>query len=185
MIGGRPESRPISPHPPGGGQRGGGHVTTAPTPEDAADRTRIGKKGERLVFELEKKRMLDCGLDPAEVEWVSKDDELAPYDIRSVRYNQTIYIEVKTTVLSDPMSDFGISKAELVEAGVHRSRYFIYRVSAIDTAAPTVMRIQDPLALIDQGRGELYLAKARMQFFLSTDGPADEAGATNQTSMPL
>jgi hypothetical protein len=47
--------------------------------------------------------------------WVSRTDELSPFDIKSVdEDDQIIYIEVKSTNSDDPDEPFYISRAELI-----------------------------------------------------------------------
>jgi hypothetical protein len=50
--------------------------------------------------------------------------------------NQLIYIEVKSTKSADPTEAFYISHAELIEAAHRRSRFFIYRVTKVDSLRP-------------------------------------------------
>jgi hypothetical protein len=140
---------------------GGGH-STAPSADDAENK-RVGRRGEEIVFTKEQGRIRALGLPVGSVVWVSKTDELSPYDIRSLdEHGQIIYIEVKSTRGSDPSEEFIISKAELDLARLHRSRYYIYRVTSTDTTAPTITRAADPLGLVLDGKADLHLKNARM-----------------------
>jgi hypothetical protein len=146
-----------STHPSG---FGGG---AAPTLQSEADKRRVGRRGEEIVFTKERARLQAAGKDPNRVVWVSKDYETAPFDIRSVDDDdQTIYIEVKATKAHDPGEPFYISHAELLEAALHRNRYYIYRVTRTDSSAPVITRVADPLSEIKDGRGRLLLSQARM-----------------------
>ena len=134
-----------------------------PSIQTELENRRIGKRGEEVVYHAERKRLEECGKNPDAVHWVSKTDALSPYDMTSVDADgQLIYIEVKATKGTDPGDAFYISRGELVEATVHRSRYYIYRVTDVDSAVPTITRWADPLGLIKDGKGQLLLAKAQM-----------------------
>ena len=142
---------------------GGGGSSTAPSLHTEQENRRIGKRGEEVVYHAERRRLKKRGKNPDSVRWVSKVDELSPYDMISVDVDdQLIYIEVKATKGTDPSDAFYISRGELVEATVHRSRYYIYRVTDVDSAVPTITRWADPLGLIKDGKGQLLLAKAQM-----------------------
>jgi len=72
----------------------------------------LGKRAEKWVYEAEKKRLLQDGYNPSELEelgefvWISHDKPSANYDIRSIYRTQegeerTVYIEVKGTAGTD------------------------------------------------------------------------------------
>jgi hypothetical protein len=85
---------------------------------------RIGKKGEGVVYQAERKRLQQLGFDPDSVVWQSQRDELAPFDLRSVDADcQLIVTEVKATTSVDPCEPFFLSSAELIEALAHGSRH--------------------------------------------------------------
>jgi hypothetical protein len=97
--------------------------------------TAIGKRGEKLVFESEKKKLKDAvkagkiaSMDEL-LKWVSIEDDTAGYDILSysVDAKQPIYIEVKTTTGSK-MTPFYISENELAFSKNNASCYHLYRV---------------------------------------------------------
>jgi len=90
--------------------------------------------------------------------------------------DQLVYIEVKSTKGSDPAEPFYISHAELIEATYRRSRYYVYRVTDVDSAVPTITRWSDPLGLIKEGKGRLLLAKAQMALSLDGEGNGDSGG---------
>jgi uncharacterized protein DUF3883 len=146
----------VQPHGYGGG------YSTAPQADDAENK-RVGRRGEEITFTKEQERIRALDLPADSVVWVSRTDELSPYDIRSLnRHGQVIYIEVKSTRGSDPSEEFIITKAELDLARLHRDRYYIYRVTSTDTATPTITRAADPLGLVLDGKADLHLKNARM-----------------------
>ena len=141
----------------------GAVTSTAPTIQNVAENHRVGKRGEEAAYHAERRRLRDLNKNPDLVVWVSKTDELAPYDIKSIdEDDQVIYIEVKSTKGSDPSDPFYISHAELLEAIFYRDRYYIYRVTKVDSVAPEITRASDPLLRIKEGNGRLLLAKAHM-----------------------
>jgi hypothetical protein len=159
----------------GGG--GGNGYSTAPSIHTDEENRRIGKRGEEVVYHAERERLNKLGKNPGSVRWVSKVDELSPYDIVSMDEDgQLIYLEVKSTKGNDPTDTFYISQRELIEATVRRSRYYIYRVTDVDSAVPAITRWSDPLGLIKDGKGHLLLAKAQMALSLA-DGAAGGQGS--------
>ncbi|MGW8645624.1 sacsin N-terminal ATP-binding-like domain-containing protein [Micromonospora chalcea] len=149
----------------------GGGTSTAPYIQSEAEKRQIGKRGEEVVFHKERERLREAGKSPDLVVWVSKDDELAPFDIQSVDTDdQVIYIEVKSTKADNPEEPFYLSQAELLEASLHGSRYYIYRVTNAAAEAPTITRVVDPLRKVKEGRGHLLLDRARMTLTFSNPG---------------
>lgn len=145
-----------------GGMSGTG-TSSAPSIQNVEENYRVGKRGEEAAYYAERRRLRDLNKNPDLVIWVSKTDELAPFDIKSIdEDDQVIYIEVKSTKGSDPSDPFYISHAELLEAIFYRDRYYIYRVTKVDSAAPEITRASDPLLRIKEGKGRLLLAKAHM-----------------------
>ena len=148
-----------------------GGMSRAPSVQNEEEIRRIGKRGEEVAYHAERRRLKKLGKNPDSVHWVSKVDELSPYDMTSVdEDDQLIYIEVKSTKSANPADPFYISHAELIEATVRRGRYYIYRVTDVDTAVPHLTRWPDPLGLIKEGKGRLLLAKAQMALTLNKDG---------------
>ena len=144
-------------------------ASTAPPVWTEVEKRRIGKRGEEVVYEAERKRLRQLGFDSDLVVWQSQHDELAPFDLRSVDADgQLIVIEVKTTTSADPCEPFFLSSAELIEALAHGSRYYIYRVTDVDTAIPKICRWANPVELVRTGQGHLDVATARMQLGLAT-----------------
>lgn len=156
---------------------GTGGPSTAPSIQAEEENRRVGRRGEDVAYNAEKRRLKALGKNPDSVHWISKTDELSPYDLMSVdEDDQLIWIEVKATKESDPGLPFYVSHAELIEATYRRSRYYIYRVTDVDSATPTITRWSDPLALIKKGKGRLLLARAQMSLRLD-DSPEEGTGA--------
>lgn len=149
---------------------GGGGASKTPSVQTEEENRRIGKRGEEAAYYAERRRLKKLGKNPDSVHWVSKVDELSPYDMTSVdEDDQLIYIEVKSTKSADPTEAFYISHGELIEATYRRSRFYIYRVTDVDAAVPSITRWADPLGLIKEGKGRLLLAKAQMALTLDED----------------
>ena len=162
-------AQPNSVHREASSTRGARQGLSGPGYVDFDARHRIqsefGERGEATAYAVERKRVEGLGLSPDLVVWTSRTHQTAPYDISSVDDDgQAIYIEVKATSDSDPTSPFEISQAELLKAVEQRSRYYIYRVTDVDTEAPKVVRYQDPMALIEANAAELRLSGARLAF---------------------
>ena len=156
-----------------GGGRGASKTLHVQTDEE---NRRIGKRGEEVAYHAERGRLKDLGKNPDSVHWISRVDESSPYDMMSVDGDdQLIYIEVKSTKSADPTDAFYISQAELIEATHRRSRFYIYRVTDVDTAIPSITRWADPLGLIKEGKGRLLLAKAQMAFTLDEEADGGSA----------
>jgi hypothetical protein len=154
----------------------GGGASSAPTIRTEEEKRRIGKRGEEVAWRRERDRLRELGKNPDLAVWVSKTDELSPFDIKSVdEDDQLIYIEVKSTKSGDPGEPFYISRAELVEATFQRSRYYIYRIINVDTVAPTIIRAADPMRLVRDGNGQLLLNNARMTLAFSPMDPVEDA----------
>jgi hypothetical protein len=152
----------------------GAGASAAPPVWTEVEKRRIGKRGEEVVYKAERKRLQQSGFDPDLVVWQSKYDELAPFDLRSVDADgQLMVIEVKSTTSADPCEPFFLSSAELIEALAHGSRYYIYRVTDVDTAIPKICRWANPVELVRTGQGHLDVATARMQLGLATAEGSD------------
>lgn len=61
-----------------------GATSSAPPIQSEAEKRRVGRRGEEVAFMKERERVAGLGLDPDQVIWQSKDDQLAPFDILSV-----------------------------------------------------------------------------------------------------
>jgi hypothetical protein len=156
---------------PDASAHGGGGGGSVPSLHKEEENRRVGRRGEKIAFHKERERLQTIGKNPDLAVWISKDRELAPFDIQSVDDDdQVIYIEVKATRADDPSEQFYISGPELLHAALHRSRYFIYRVTETDTSTPRITRIADPLQEIKDGRGRLQLSTAQMTLSVSKSG---------------
>ena len=97
--------------------------------------TDIGDRGEKLVYEMEKKKLIEAGRTGKissinnVVQWVSLDDDSAGYDILSydIDTKQKIYIEVKTTT-ENKMAPFYMSEGEIEFSKKNPNQYRLYRV---------------------------------------------------------
>lgn len=146
--------------------RPGTRASKAPSRQTEHLKREVGARGESVAFEAERRRIRALGRNPDLVDWVSRRDELAPYDFTSVDADgQKIFIEVKATTGADPGEPFQISRGELVQAALHRDRFYVYRVTNTYTEAPVVTRFPDPFGLVTDGKGELLLSKASMTLF--------------------
>ena len=90
----------------------------------------LGEKGEGFVIEYEKWRLKNDGKESLAdaIEWISKTDDGAGFDILSKNKNRTDrYIEVKTTKLSKDTPIF-FSKSEYDVSREKGNQYFLYRV---------------------------------------------------------
>ena len=145
-----------------------GHSDEAPSRQvDHAEASRrhheAGSRGEEAVFHAERRALEERGLDPNLVVWRSRENSEAPYDIESIdRDGQRMWIEVKLTRSGDPQDPFFISVAEILFAATHGSRYYIYRVTEVDSAKPPILRLSDPLGRIRRGEGYMVLDNARV-----------------------
>lgn len=97
--------------------------------------TEIGERGERLVFELERKKLKEAvdkkiisSMDKL-LKWVSLEDDSAGYDILSydTEAMQPIYIEVKTTP-GTKFTPFYMSANEIEFSKKNATHYKLYRI---------------------------------------------------------
>lgn len=108
--------------------------------KQAKEHYQIGLKGEQLALEIERKRLLDLGLDPDKyIKWCSVESDSYGYDFESVDVvNQAlypIYVEVKATKdIKD--SAFFVSKNELEVSKEKKSAYRVFRIFDITSIAP-------------------------------------------------
>lgn len=95
----------------------------------------IGERGEKLVFKLEKEKLLaavDKGIIESlegYLEWVSLEDDSKGYDILSFNLEsmKPMYIEVKTTT-GTKMTPFYMSRSELEFSRKNSESYYLYRI---------------------------------------------------------
>lgn len=103
--------------------------------KESIKQTQIGERGERLVFDFEKTKLLSAQKEGKIksienlLKWVSLEDDSAGYDILSydIDNKEPIYIEVKATT-SGKTTPFYISNGELSFSKGHASNYRLYRV---------------------------------------------------------
>jgi hypothetical protein len=155
----------IPPEPPsregGSGGRTGGTGGRTDWARLEHERRLYGRRGEEVAYYDERRRLAGRGVDPDLVKWVSRENELSPYDLKSVDDDGgPRYIEVKSTTGDDPSDPFPISTPELRFAMRHRRRYWIYRVVDVKDASPTVWRYHEPIADLEAERGYLRMSKA-------------------------
>jgi hypothetical protein len=158
---------------------GGGLGPVGAVDHEAIDRRNreLGRRGEEVAVEAERRSLVLRGLDPMLVVWRSQVHPFAPYDIESLDEDgQRIYIEVKATTSSNPHDPFEISEAELLFALRKHSSYYVYRVTAVDSAAPRIFRFRDPLKWVKDGVAQVRISNARMSF-----GRADVEGEVAST----
>ncbi|MDB5226182.1 MAG: hypothetical protein JWN78_375 [Bacteroidota bacterium] len=94
----------------------------------------LGTKGEELIMAYEKWRLITLGKESLgdAIEWISKSDDGAGFDILSKNENGTDrYIEVKTTKLSKDSPIF-FSKNEYEFSKYKSNDYYLYRVFNFD-----------------------------------------------------
>jgi len=114
------------------------------------ENSRLGKAGERWVWECEKKRLKAAGrYDLAKkVDWVAYDDDSKGYDIRSFDEDGTeFYIEVKTTN-SGVNKPFYISASEIAFSHDNPEKYRLYRVYNFLTS-PKIRVISGDISLLN------------------------------------
>lgn len=96
----------------------------------------IGEKGEKIVYQQEKKKLIQRGINDTYPIWESKKNDNSGYDIVSLdRNGEEIFIEVKTTskTKEDPLSStFYMSVNERTAMQAQNERYYIYRVYNVD-----------------------------------------------------
>jgi len=179
-----PGTAVVTPTPPeSSGSQGpiGSSGRTLDWAELEVNRRLYGRRGEEVAYESERRRHLERGWDPALVRWVARDDEMAPYDIESLNDDGTArYIEVKATIGDDPSEPFQISSAELRFAIEHRSRYFLYRVTAVRAASPQIHWYRDPIGELEARRGYIRTSKAVMAL-ASLDRSAVNSGSDDES----
>lgn len=102
--------------------------------ESSKKQAKIGLRGEQLVIEYEKQKMLKHNRDDLidKINWVSEIDDSRGYDIESFNFDENdkeyrIYIEVKTTE-NNEKNTFFISANEVETMNNLGKVYWIYRV---------------------------------------------------------
>lgn len=117
----------------------------------------LGEQGEALVIEYEKWKLVQSGKEnyADKVEWISKADDGAGFDILSRNENGTDkYIEVKTTKLSKDTPIF-FSKNEYEFSQVKINDYHLYRVFNFSN---------DPKIFLLNGEFDSFCRKEAIQY---------------------
>ena len=118
-----------------------------------------GKKGEQLVFELEKHYLNAIGKSNL-AEMVSFMEDSAGYDIRSFFSDgREKYVEVKTTI-HGLESSYILSRDEAEFLASHQDDAFLYRVSLGDDKMPPRLKVYK--------FNDIIAAKARARSFTIT-----------------
>lgn len=154
----RIEAAPVPWSPPHQRIAGGGPVRCLAEP-DASDgvETKVGNRGEELVYQAERARVAKMGKSPDLVRWVSRDFPASDYDIESVDEDGgRIWIEVKAT--RGEKGRFQLSQAEYDRARLAGNRYVLVRVYRTTSPEPVVRYFRDPLALCQAGAMTLDVA---------------------------
>ena len=143
------------------GHRFGGHGGSRGRQNEERDRVN-GRRGEEIVYMLEKKRVREAGHPEDQVIWVSASVPTSDIDIESVDENgQRCFIEVKSTTGTD--GNMHWSLAEFLRALRESNKYFLYRVYKVNDARPVVVRIRNPVSLIPTGGLHLDIASFRAE----------------------
>ncbi|MCY3856229.1 MAG: DUF3883 domain-containing protein [Rhodospirillales bacterium] len=143
------------------GHRFGGHSGLRGRQNEEQDRVN-GRRGEEIIYMLEKKRVREAGHPEEEVVWVSESVPTSDVDIESVDENgHRCFIEVKSTTGTD--GNMHWSLAEFLRALREGDRYFLYRVYKVNDERPVILRIRNPVSLISTGGLHLDIASFRAE----------------------
>jgi len=137
------------------GQKSGAHKPKVTDFEKENKNNKLlGNRGEELVFNLERKWLLDLKRRDlaGKVEWVSKKDDSLGYDIKSFEENGAEkFIEVKSTSQSpDSNANFLISSNQYSKAKDIKNYYF-YIVFNAKSKKPRIWRIKNPIQYENNG----------------------------------
>lgn len=106
--------------------------------------TKLGKRGENIVFNLEREFFKQNNFPLKELEHSSKQDDRLGYDIQSLDENREVkYIEVKSTRKRKGQANFIITENEKSKAE-QLPNYFIYVVFEAHTTRPKIWKIKEP-----------------------------------------
>ena len=114
--------------------------------QKAIDNFEIGEAGEEIVYQYEVKKLQKACAEGVikswedKIEWVSRRDDSAGYDIRSydAETGKDIYIEVKTTT-ANAATPFYISENELRCSAEFNEQYLLYRLYNLDRRKPEIV----------------------------------------------
>lgn len=109
----------------------------------------IGARGELLVFEYEKNKLIKRGQNSDSVIHISMTDDSKGYDIESLDQNENkVYIEVKSTVFGKSNNSFYLTTNEL-EKSKELTNYHLYRVFHTLSEYPIIKELKEPNFLED------------------------------------
>jgi hypothetical protein len=101
-----------------------------------------GLEGEKLVMNFEQERLIGLGLFEyaKKVQWISQQNDVAGYDIKSFDIDHKgniveIYIEVKSSI-SKVDVDFFVSKNEVETSHIYKEKYRVFRIYNILAIEP-------------------------------------------------
>ena len=144
-----------------GGSWGSGGGWSPGNKNEERDRV-IGRRGEEIVYMLEKARVCEAGYREDRVVWVSEANPASDFDIESVDDDgEKLFIEVKATTGSD--GKFHWSMPEFQRALQEQNRYILYRVYLVSDPSPVVCRFRNPIALISCDGLHLDIASFRAE----------------------
>lgn len=117
--------------------------------ESEEHKKEIGKQGELIVFEEEKRRLIKakCPDLAKKVDHISLKDDSAGYDILSFRKDDSKkYIEVKSTEehFSGKRTEFEITATQVDASKTYGDNYYIYRVFDVASKKPPIKIIKNP-----------------------------------------
>lgn len=132
-------------HPPRGPKGKGKKSKFKFNSGDNADRnSKLGLRGENIVFNMEKEFLQRYGLSRKSLVHVSETNDSAGYDIKSLdEKGRTKFIEVKATRTKPHLASFIISSNEKAKAQQLKN-YYIYIVFEAHTLTPKVLQIKEP-----------------------------------------
>lgn len=151
---------------------GGGSPWRVPGPSDAEWESKVGRRGEELVYEQELKRLRAAGHASPEqlVKWISRDFPAADHDIETIDDDgQPLYIEVKSTTGGD--GDFHWSRNEFFKAVRDGPQYCLCRVYFAGTRQPIIKRFRDPISLLGRKSMRVNLESLRAQLEPASSTP--------------
>lgn len=138
--------REMPPLPPTAGSGHRGHGTIDFEAQDR-QRRRVGDRGEALVLEMEKKRLIQAGKRALanEIEQISSEDASAGFDILSFEEDgRERRIEVKATCDASLARGFYISSNELNKSAT-LTNYYLYIVFSAMSEKPRILPIPKPV----------------------------------------
>ena len=148
--------------PSSSGSSGGGGSVWSPRIQNEERDREIGRRGEEIVYMLEKVRLRKAGFQEDHVVWVSNEYPASNFDIESVDDDgKKLFIEVKTTTGSD--GKFHWSKPEFQLALQAQDQYILYRVYLVSSHSPIICPFRNPVALISWGGLHLDIESFRAQ----------------------